>query len=350
MVLSISSTPSSFSLVSREHLERLNAFQIFYVAQYYLGYPVDTGRYKLLPYLRPSQLLHYINTIKPNILVLHHSPKSLLLFSSLLDDMKNQIEKLVLMCPIEAYPMTYNVEPLFSKADLIITHSRYSQKCIEKQGYQAQVIPHGVSEIFSPSHNQPPNFTVGVVSSHVWRKQLTRIIDAHEIAKKQHPITLKIYASTYDQTSWMPNLKKYAEMTNPEVYLHESAYRNVPSPHEKMPEIYRQFTVLANPVTEGFGLTLLEAMASGVVPITIPHGSAPEVVGDCGIYAEISDYLTLDIGKIALVDIKDLAEKIIWAYENKECLRRLREQAIKRAKEFKWEKQSKKLRELMLSG
>ncbi|MGB9672363.1 MAG: glycosyltransferase family 4 protein [Candidatus Norongarragalinales archaeon] len=339
---------SSFSLVSRELLERLEGFDIYYVAQHYYGSPVDFGKYKLLPCNNEEQLAHYVVTLKPQIIVLHHSPTVLRIFNTIAEALKKNVEKLVIMAPIEGYPMTFDFEPLFSQADIIITHSKYSQDCLFKHGFKSEIVYHGVSPIFKPSNEKPNPFTVGVVSSHVWRKQLTRIIDAHRIVRTyNHPVALKIYASTYDRSPWMPDLKRYAQITNPEAYFHETAYQNIPASYESMPKIYHQFTVLANPITEGFGLSCLEAMASGVVPITITHGACPEVVGDCGLYANVKDYLTLNIGRVALVDVEDLAEKIIWAYQNPDKLEKLAEKAVERAKTFSWEKAVEKLKNLI---
>jgi glycosyltransferase involved in cell wall biosynthesis len=339
---------SSFSLVSKELLQRLEGFDTYYAAQHYYGSPVDAGQYKLLPCNSPEQLAHYVVTLKPKILVLHHAPISLRAFNSIAEAFKKSVEKLALITPVEGYPMTFEFEPLFSQADTIITHSRYSQECLAKHGFKSEIIYHGISPIFKPSAEKPNPFTVGVVSSHVWRKQLTRIIDAHRIVRMHnHPVALKIYASTYDQSPWMPDVKRYAQITDPEAYFHETVYQNIPTAYENMPKIYHQFSVLANPVTEGFGLTVLEGMASGVVPITITHGACPEVVGDCGLYANIKDYLTLNIGRIVLVDVEDLADKIVWAYQNPDKLEKLAEKAVERAKTFTWEKAVEKLKRLL---
>jgi len=45
--------------------------------------------------------------------------------------------------------------------------------------------------------------------------------------------------------------------------------------------------------TEGFGLALAEAMASGCVPIVCPAGAIPEVVGEIGFYVAYGDELGL---------------------------------------------------------
>jgi glycosyltransferase involved in cell wall biosynthesis len=88
-------------------------------------------------------------------------------------------------------------------------------------------------------------------------------------------------------------------------------------------------------------------MATGTVPIIVNHGASPEIVGDCGIYARISDYLDTVIGKIALVNVNDLADKIIWAVQNPDELRKLAAKGLARAKLFSWQTAADRLGELL---
>lgn len=48
--------------------------------------------------------------------------------------------------------------------------------------------------------------------------------------------------------------------------------------------------------TEGFGVALAEAMASGCVPVVTRRGAIPELVGESGIYVEYGDHLSLASG------------------------------------------------------
>jgi glycosyltransferase involved in cell wall biosynthesis len=75
----------------------------------------------------------------------------------------------------------------------------------------------------------------------------------------------------------------------------------------------------------------------------VDHGANAEVVGDCGLYAKISGYLDITIGKVALVDVEDLAEKIVWAKTNPEKLKQLADKGLERAKIFNWEAAEQKL-------
>jgi len=76
---------------------------------------------------------------------------------------------------------------------------------------------------------------------------------------------------------------------------------------------------------EGFGQVILEAMASGAFVICANKSPMSEIIGNGG--------LTFNVN-----DSKDLAIKIIQLLKNKEILKISKENAIKRAKKYSWER------------
>ncbi len=86
---------------------------------------------------------------------------------------------------------------------------------------------------------------------------------------------------------------------------------------------------------EGFGLTLLEAMACGCPVITTNVTSIPEVVGDAAI--------TIDPKNIDM-----LTEKLRRVLTSEELKQKLCEEGIKRASIFSWEKTGRETMELYL--
>lgn len=95
---------------------------------------------------------------------------------------------------------------------------------------------------------------------------------------------------------------------------------------EKIPEFYSYADMLVHPsLVEGFGMTILEAMACGTPVIASNGGSLPEVVGDGGILFDPTDSQAL--GEIIL--------KVI----NNESLRKeLIEKGLIQVKKFSWDR------------
>jgi glycosyltransferase involved in cell wall biosynthesis len=93
-----------------------------------------------------------------------------------------------------------------------------------------------------------------------------------------------------------------------------------------LPLYYAGADVLAFPsLYEGFGLPVLEAMASGCPVITSNTTSLPEVAGDAGILIDPKDWFGLSKKMTEVIQSRELAEK---------C----RENGIEKAKLFTWKK------------
>jgi len=348
---------SSFSVVSDELLRRLNPrgeYEIAYLAQFWYGQPEDKGAYIVTSFQSGDHLLYYLRELKPDIFLIYQSPTFLSKFSEWQAQKIKDVAKLVLYVPIEGYPITEYI-PLMDVADLILVPSEFSQKCLKQEGYSSEVLYHGVdTKVFHPPENwqrkfnHPNPFCFGTIASHVPRKQLTRIMDAHSLTLRSgYESRLMMSVTTYDSVPWMPNLKRYKARINSPAQLSETAYLNLPMSKQAIAKLYHAMHVHVLPSSEAFGLPNLEALASGVVPILIRHGGAPEIVKDCGLYADIEAYLTTSMGNFALVSRKSLAETMIWAMENPSALEKIAEKGSKRAKKFTWIKPANKLRKLL---
>ncbi|MEM7712000.1 MAG: glycosyltransferase family 1 protein [Cyanobacteria bacterium P01_A01_bin.68] len=96
-------------------------------------------------------------------------------------------------------------------------------------------------------------------------------------------------------------------------------------------QIYNAADILIAPsLHEGFGITLLEAMACGTPVITANVSAMPEVVGDAGILVEPLDY-------------QSIADAAINIQKDSTFRRQLIAKALTRVKQFTWESTSEEI-------
>ncbi len=97
-------------------------------------------------------------------------------------------------------------------------------------------------------------------------------------------------------------------------------------PDEDLPKFYSYADLLVHPsLSEGFGLTPLEAMACGTPVISSTRGSLKEVIGDSGMFFEPDD--TESMGRL-----------IVRVLGDGDLRKRLIEKGFAQTRKFSWEK------------
>lgn len=204
-------------------------------------------------------------------------------------------------------------------ADGILVASRFVAESCVAEGIPAEKIlkaPYGVDAArFRPGEfiERPQPFRVVFVGGIGQRKGVGYLFDAYRAFRKPDTELTLVGAPVGDRSA----LEPYRDL-----------YRHIPfAPNWELPHIYASSAVFVLPsVLEGFGLVVLEAMASGLPVIVTPCGP-DEVVQD-----GINGYVT------PFRDAAAIADRLERLYRSPDLRRRMGEAARVRALEFTWER------------
>jgi glycosyltransferase involved in cell wall biosynthesis len=215
------------------------------------------------------------------------------------------------------------------RARIVITVSEFSKRELrELLDVDAQVVPGGVDPRFQPTADpEPAKAALGLtrpyvltVASQTARKNLSSL-DA--LCRRLGNEGMELVAAGGDR----PQFRTDGEATGP-----ARALGHVPDAH--LPGLYAGASAFVLPSWhEGFGLTCLEAMASGVPVVAARAGALPETCGDAARYADPGD--PADIAAQVLQAIGDDA---------------LAAKGRRRAAEFTWERTTAELHALLTSA
>jgi len=159
-------------------------------------------------------------------------------------------------------------------------------------------------------------FSVGTL---IPRKNFKTLIKAFNKIKDDIPHTLKIAGGEGEAVN------ELNELAGEKVEL--LGYTS----HEQLRELYSKADIFVYPsLYEGFGIPVLEAMASGCPIICSNRSSLPEVIGNCGI-------------KFDPENTEELSQKILTLAKKPDEKKRLKKCGIERAKDFSWIKVAEKV-------
>lgn len=230
-------------------------------------------------------------------------------------------------------------EAVVSAAHRIICVSGYiADDLREKIGRdepKIRVVGNGINvERFSPDDSKrtlPP--LVLYVGRVVREKGPDVLLQAAQLLKSRGvEFRVKIVGSNHfnpnDQLSEYENLLRELALPLGETAIFQPAVNR-----EQVVEEYRAASVFCSPIRwkEPFGLTLLEAMASGLPVVTAPLGGAKQACGEAGIYFEAENAI-------------DLADKLEELLRDEAKRERQGEICLQHAHDNSWASQYKLLR------
>lgn len=223
------------------------------------------------------------------------------------------------------------------KSDQIITVSEFSKAEIIKnfkvEKYKVKVVKSGVNKLFiectcyEEGISLPEKYIlfVGNVKPH---KNLITLLKAYvnlENSEKSE-YKLVILGKKDGFITGDEEVFDFIKRNN----LKDSIYFTGQIEDKLVPIVYKKASLFVFPsLYEGFGLPILEALASGVPTLSSNKASLPEVGGDAVIYFDPKDYL----------ELKEAIHKLLY---DENLRSHLISKGYKRVKEFSWEKAAAK--------
>ncbi len=230
------------------------------------------------------------------------------------------------------------------KADHIVTISEYSKaQIVERLGVQAEkvtAIHCGVNGQFrcvdrkeayaavseALGIQEPYLLFVGSLKPH---KNIFTLLQAFALLRKRHDIRQRLLI-VGDDARWKSLLIEECSRLGIRDTTDFVPYVS----QELLPKVYAGAELLVMPSTiEGFGLPVLEAMASGTPVVCSRAASLPEVAGDAALYFDPA----------SAEELADTIEKLLSSSELQESLRA---KGLERARQFTWEESTRKHVEL----
>jgi glycosyltransferase involved in cell wall biosynthesis len=232
----------------------------------------------------------------------------------------------------------YAIKGMHQAAHIISVSSHTAQDIVRElkiEPEQITVVPNGVEPIFrllpqseialfrQQNGLSPETLCILNVGSNHPRKNVFTILKVIK-ALKDKGLLIKFWKAGSDFTA---KEKKFIQTHSLE---HLVTYLGKPD-KQSLVQIYNAADILLSPsLYEGFGITILEAMACGTVVITSKVTSLPEVAGDAAILVEPTD-------------VTAIVKAIDSLLEESSHRKLLVERGLARAKIFSWEKTAEEI-------
>ena len=192
-------------------------------------------------------------------------------------------------------------------------------------GVSAQFRPEGpplASDAFPGAERLAAGYLLAVATGGPHpRKNVARLLEAYEQVRRAGPAAPLVIAGGISSPAGRQFISHAASLgLRDDVVFAGSVGESV------LPSLYRGATVLAYPsLYEGFGLPILEAMASGVPVITSDRSSMKEVAGEAAVLIDPEN-------------VQDLASALKRVLSDGGLRQDLRRRGLARSREFRWER------------
>lgn len=362
------SVATGFGRVNKNILNGLqdNGYEVVQLGLNYFGdphkelfdiYPTsDSDRYghtKLMPVLREEN---------PDILFTVNDIWATFWMIPILNRYRTETGKVlpwVAYFPVDGIPFKKEwVDFIKYKVDVPVTYTKWAQSIIQSvdNSLELDYVYHGVdTSVFSPNSSiknqfkktlseqleRNVNFVIGYVGRNQPRKRLPELLMAYKTLIEKYEVNdavLYLHTNTPDQGWDLKELKKTLQIPDNQVLITPTFSISKGMPEDYLANLYRFFDVFCLPtIGEGFGLPLIEAMASGCAVVSTNCSVVPEIVGDAGYLVNPGHYevLTRDNELIRPVpSVSEMANAFMHYYSNATQRELHQAKALERSKEF----------------
>lgn len=211
-------------------------------------------------------------------------------------------------------------------ADRVIVPSHWCQKVFAKSGIQASVVPLGYDPMIFKPVTRPSR-----------RENNDYFTFLHYNAYNARKGFLEVYKAFTSEFAIDEPVRMIFKTTLTNPYQHfpinEEIYRNIEviagqvSPFDMQRILARSDCMVFPSRGEGFGVTPLECMATGM-PVIVPNAHGISEYFDSAYMYEVkvagpspalySRYKNMDVGQMVTCDIDDLRRRMRWVYEHQD--------------------------------
>lgn len=227
------------------------------------------------------------------------------------------------------------------RADAIIADSQSSKRDILRfchiaddkihvvylaAGQQYKKIAQEQKDMVRKKYALPDEYAL-YVGDVTFNKNLPRIIEALTKIKKPLVMVGKalIEKDIHTSNPWTKDLVRTQALAKANPFVTLLGF----VPDEDLAALYNAATVFVMPsLYEGFGLPILEAMASGCPVVTSKEGSLAEVAGKAAVFVDA-------------YDVDTIAQGVLEVMRNKNLQKKLSQEGSLQAHAFSWEKTAK---------
>lgn len=238
--------------------------------------------------------------------------------------------------PFDSNEVYNGAKEVMETIDIRVAMSKFAQNLLKKQtGLDSHYIPHGVDPLIYRPLPKPVvdkvrkdngwdgKFVVGSIARNQSRKNLPALYKAFaEFSKDKKDVVLLMHCDPKDpQGTDLNDLANKLGIGDKVVYGMQRFSLGVPEYRINLAYNTMDVHVLST-TGEGWGLPIVESMATGTPNICTDYTTAKEIIGDRGIRVPMAKGHPYIVGQLntdrALIDIDKLTKSLNQMYDNPE--------------------------------